>query len=51
MCFLFFKYSFIHLFIYLFMAASGLSCGMRALHCSTRGFSLVVARGLQSMRA
>ena len=39
---------FIYLFIYLFMAASGLSCGAGDLSLWYTGFSLVVACGLSS---
>ena len=46
---------FIYFINYLFLAVSGLSCDTRDLRCSMRdlslqcvGFSLVVARGLQS---
>ena len=37
---------FYYLFKYLFLAVSGLSCGMRDLSLRCVGFSLVEARGL-----
>ena len=44
---------FLILFIYLFLflAASGLCCGMQDLSLRRTGFSLVVARGLQGVWA
>ena len=46
----FFNFLKIYLFIYLFLAASGLSCGTWALCCGTQA-SLVVACGLSNCGA